>query len=89
MQCIADAPCKDTKESKDSKDKCEYDRLSTWQEENCADKDSKGGCEDCCEYYCDEKHDKDDCFDEWENCVDDVSTTHVGDIHSIVIFSFF
>jgi hypothetical protein len=69
--CMPSPDSKESKESKDSKDKCEYDRLSTWQEDNCADKDSKGSCEDCCEYYCDEKHDKDDCFDEWEDCVDD------------------
>lgn len=64
--------CKDSDDCKESSDDCKKDRLYEWQEKNCKKKDNEGDCEDCCEYYCSQYHDKSCRY--WDDCVDDVST---------------
>ena len=56
---------------------CSSENIYLYQEQNCGKKDSPSDCRDCCEYYCRPWHEA-HCDDEFDSCVDDVSTCIQG-----------
>lgn len=52
---------------------CSSENIYWYQEQNCGKKNSPSQCRDCCEFYCRPYH-EDHCEEEFDSCVDDVST---------------